>query len=480
MVALLLMVLPLSAQTDPRTLPKITGVTALPAIALPLTDGAGGRMDYGGVLGTASDGLYVGCFQNTKLARVSLSGVVLAKCSGPTLAPSMDTLGGVLDAAGRVVVTGYSSYDAVGAMTVSHAAGASLTTLGGWQSLAGIRAGQVAGYLAPIPPEWQALLKGAAITGQGAISIVTRTNFGPGVYAFDPANLGPQTPLVSYPSEHRTWGDYGVATTDGYSGSESFGGCFIPRGSSSLACVWTQATNPVYCYGNGSTNPADHGTLVGGEMTCYDPSNPYKGPHGYPYKTYLELYDLGQLADVAAGTRNPWDVKPASRLLLPDSTDAMRVNPGGTTYDPATGVMSTTVYEDRATPRIRRYQVTLGAAVPPPTAVDCAGTWGAWTRIPNSESACSAGGSRTFIESRLFTVSTSPANGGAACPASPESRTSTEACTPPIQTVTLTCWVTSVGTSYADGDARRTIRCDTNGPVTNLANGVTFTVTVPK
>lgn len=71
---------------------------------------------------------------------------------------------------------------------------------------------------------------------------------------------------------------------------------------------------------------------------------------------------------------------------------------------------------------------------PPPTPVDCAGTWGAWTRQQGSETACVAG-SRTFIESRLFTVTQPPANGGAACPASPESRTSTEPCAmPPVDT----------------------------------------------
>lgn len=117
---------------------------------------------------------------------------------------------------------------------------------------------------------------------------------------------------------------------------------------------------------------------------------------------------------------------------------------------------------------------------PPPSAVDCAGTWGSWTRNADSDSACSATGTRTFTESRLFTVSRTPANGGAACPASPETRTVTENCAPPVQSVTYTCWVTSSPAGYADGDVRRYMRCDTNGPVASLPNGTTFTVTVPK
>jgi len=34
--------------------------------------------------------------------------------------------------------------------------------------------------------------------------------------------------------------------------------------------------------------------------------------------------------------------------------------------------------------------------------------------------------------------------------------------------------------SYADGDIRRTIRCDTNGPTSSLPVGATFTISVPK
>lgn len=70
---------------------------------------------------------------------------------------------------------------------------------------------------------------------------------------------------------------------------------------------------------------------------------------------------------------------------------------------------------------------------PPPAPVDCAGTWGVYQRIAGSESACSDSGTRTYQTERLFTVIASPANGGRACPASPERQTPdpTERCTPP-------------------------------------------------
>lgn len=112
----------------------------------------------------------------------------------------------------------------------------------------------------------------------------------------------------------------------------------------------------------------------------------------------------------------------------------------------------------------------------PPTPVDCVGTWGTWTRVAGSETAC-VGGSRTFIESRLFTVVTPPSNGGAACPASPESRTQTEACTAPP--TTMTCTVRGNPAPYADGDIRLTVRCDTNGPV-RVPVGTAFTLPRPQ
>lgn len=76
---------------------------------------------------------------------------------------------------------------------------------------------------------------------------------------------------------------------------------------------------------------------------------------------------------------------------------------------------------------------------PPPTPVDCVGTWGAWTVTASS---CTAG-TRTITEARLFTVITPAANGGAACPASPETRTRTEPCDtpPPPPSTTLTATI---------------------------------------
>lgn len=67
---------------------------------------------------------------------------------------------------------------------------------------------------------------------------------------------------------------------------------------------------------------------------------------------------------------------------------------------------------------------------PPPQPVDCAGTWGDW--IATSEWSACVNGSQSRTEKRSFSITTPPANGGAACPASPEPRTVSQACTPPV------------------------------------------------
>lgn len=75
---------------------------------------------------------------------------------------------------------------------------------------------------------------------------------------------------------------------------------------------------------------------------------------------------------------------------------------------------------------------------PPPAPVNCAGTWSPWAPVPGPPgewSACQqdTGGQwrQSRQESRSFAVTTPAANGGTACPASPEAREFVQSCTPP-------------------------------------------------
>ena len=191
------------------------------------------------------------------------------------------------------------------------------------------------------------------------------------------------------------------------------------------------------------------------------------------------VYRASDLVDVKEGRKQPWDVKPTVIAKLPGPVEQ---SPEffGATYDPVTRRLYASLMAG-GEPTVYVWQIGTGSTPPPPPApVDCVGTWGNWTRVAGSETACRAAGFRDVTEQQLFTVTTPPLNGGLACPVSPATQVVPEACTPPVVTVTYTCWVTSVGATYADGDARRTIRCDTNGPITSLPNGTTFTVSVPK
>lgn len=69
--------------------------------------------------------------------------------------------------------------------------------------------------------------------------------------------------------------------------------------------------------------------------------------------------------------------------------------------------------------------VTVTPVPPPPTPVHCDGTWSAPVE---TVSAC-VNGSQTVTSARTFSVTTQPANGGNACPASPGVTTTTRSCT---------------------------------------------------
>ena len=71
------------------------------------------------------------------------------------------------------------------------------------------------------------------------------------------------------------------------------------------------------------------------EIYCFDPSTSDKGQHAYPYHYQIWAYDLNELAEVRAGKRDPWSVKPYGvwPLELPFPEKGVRI--GGVAYDAA-------------------------------------------------------------------------------------------------------------------------------------------------
>lgn len=506
-----------SAQTDPLTLPRLdlSGVSLGTSITFDWPDGAGGDLSYGpGAIGVSEDGkfVYVGCNLGNPKAGIAKLAIpanggpakVVAPCQGPDqneikkIVPGWGAgapmIGGILEQGGRVVVSAFGSYDANGAATASHWSGPSLTQLTG-PFRATVPPGLVKGLMGTIPQEWRGLLGGPAFATSGYTSIISRQSTGAVFVVFDPATVTandfPATLLLGCPywvSQKcaSRWTSWGVSS-DYFEGAELAGGSFIVPGTRTLVVIEREAigqplpgtTSPRYeGYGYATNNQSFHGQPYPspeGVRYIYSPSDPanQKGNKGGEYKLVAKLYDLADLVAVKAGTKKPEDIDQYATVTLPGSRPNEFVSGGA--YNPVTGEF----YLLRGLGGgVNTIHVLKGWGAPqtpppPPTDVDCDGTWSAWTRVPGSETACQ-GGTRYYSETQTYTVTTQPQGNGAACP-SPLTRTqqTPEPCQMP--TTDVTCWVTGQGTSYADGDRRPVIRCDTNGPAA-LVIGQTFTL----
>jgi hypothetical protein len=257
-------------------------------------------------------------------------------------------IGGLLPYRGQLYATVFLFYDASGSQQRSHfVTGLDFDVRGdvrGPYRVAAPGAGFVSGYFALVPGEWQAALGGPVLNGQCCLAIISRTSYGPALFALDPTQIGlrdpsPATPLLYYPSDHPTLGQWG-ATGSMFNGSTQMGGVVFPDGTRSVLFFGRQGLGP-FCYGESTNDPDKHGTRVPGSSAddyCYDPTSGSKGTHAYPYAYYVWAYDAADLASVKSGQRRPWDVKPyaAWRLDLgPFGTPSGIIN--GVAYDPKTG-----------------------------------------------------------------------------------------------------------------------------------------------
>jgi hypothetical protein len=392
---------PTTAQAPPESQPRLFAehLTYLGAFDLPEGDGRTGQLSYGGDgLGLGADGqsLYYTCIYASTVARVSIPSLgggaaVLEPCQPvPNLSAinPQDAIlvGGVLAWNRRLVVSAYSSYDANGVATRSHFAGPSIAQLRGPVRVGTERAGMVAGYMGVVPPEWRSRLGGPAFTGQCCLSIISRTSFGPSVSVFDPdairdTGTTPATLLVGYPNEHQTLGPYDGAGRD-FGGTTRVGGVAFLPGSRSV--LFIGRTGSTFCYGSGTSDRTLHGRPSGdGGTWCYDPTNIYKGPHGYPYRHQVWAYDAVDLALVAQGAKNPWDVVPYGVWTLTDiDGGAGTAMITSATYDPASRRLYVVADSSGARPEVHVYEITNAVLQPTrlgPQRFAVSAANGAWT-----------------------------------------------------------------------------------------------------
>ena len=243
----------------------------------------------------------------------------------------------------KLAITEYRYYDAGGSTTLSHFVRDLMTgSVSGPFRTTVPKAGMIAGAFAQIPVAWRPLLGGSVLNGQNSIPIIARSSLGPSAWVIDPNDIGAKSPIpvaprVYYPIEHPTLGVYGTQTppSNYFNGSGGYPGFVFPDGTRTVLFFGTHGIGP-YCYGDVTQDPALHGTLQpNGRPLCYDPENPYAGPHSHPYVFRVLAYDAQDLVAVKQGSKQPWAVVPYAYWDL----DWPHVNHAitGAAYDPGTG-----------------------------------------------------------------------------------------------------------------------------------------------
>lgn len=276
--------------------------------------------------------------------------------------------GGILVNGSKIVISQYAYYDGGFEAVLSHATVNSNWSGGvgfsGMKTVGGTSAnvvGQTAGYMTWIPSDWRTRMGGPALTGIANIAIISRSSFGPSAWVFDPNKIGtvnpvPAVQVVGYPNGHWTLGDW--SGVNNYIGGSDW----------ITAVVWPEGSDTVLFYGrHGDTN------CYGGGPECGDPTDPYKGSHGYPYHTRIWAYNANDLLAVKNGTKNPWDLKPYWMYNFEGQLNGFI---GGTkiilgaTYDASKQIIYVSAdHGDGSIPVIHAFQVHLpvkSTVLPPP------------------------------------------------------------------------------------------------------------------
>lgn len=251
--------------------------------------------------------------------------------SNPLAALGTVNIGGLSVDGGRLLGTAYIDYDAGGSATVSHFTLDSLNLAAakaeGLYQVGSQGAGLVAGYMTPIPSEWQGSLGATYLTGQADVNIISRTSSGPAVYGFDPSTLGASAagsiPYVYYPVDNPLGPYVGPANPLQSGTSQVNGAVFVP------------GTRSVLFFGSSGKNYEGYGLA----SDYGDNANGSKSPHSlngeYSYQVWA--YDAADFVAARDGKVQPWQVKPYNvwNFDLPINTPSRQI--GGTAFDPATG-----------------------------------------------------------------------------------------------------------------------------------------------
>lgn len=205
-------------------------------------------------------------------------------------------------------------------------------------------------YMSPIPKVWQALLGGTHLTGNCCKNIISRTSYGPAVFAFTPPPAGATSRILGNPLVYYTGANPlapASSTNNLFNLATHIRGVVFPEGSRSVLFFGRQGIG-TYLYG---ATTADGGSIV-------DPDDSSKGTHAYPYVYQVWAYDAIDLLSVRNGTRQPWSVRPYATwtLTLPK---AKMTDIYGAAYDPTSGtVFISQAFGDGDQPLIHTYKTS--------------------------------------------------------------------------------------------------------------------------
>lgn len=270
--------------------------------------------------------------------------------------------GGHLVYNGKLIVTGYSFYDASGTQSTSHSTRPlSLSTTGQVKGpyLLGSDPHFVGGYMTLVPSEWQTLFGGPALTGMCCLSIASVQSNGPSISVFDPNQVGQVTPvpatrLLGYPLAYPL--RPATSTNNYYNLATKITGVVFPVETRSVLFFGRQGVG-TYCYGEGAA--------------CGDLADIYKGTHAYPYKYQVWAYDANDLLAVKNGSKQQYAVQPYAiwNFNLPFENANGTHLIGGTAYDAQTNqvYLSQQCGDAWCAPVIHAFKVQGGTA---PTTLD--------------------------------------------------------------------------------------------------------------
>lgn len=245
---------------------------------------------------------------------------------------SGDGIGSLLPYNGKLIVGSYEFYDGAGDQETTIGQSsldlAPTNDFKGFFAPSGINPGRLGGYMSLIPTEWRSLLGGPALNGNCCLSIISRTNSGPGVSVFDPANVGTLNPVpfrevLGYPLSNPV-----------KFGNEQ-GGCSVQNNvfnctTKVVGVALPTGTRSVLFFGRHGTGPV-----------CYKDSGPAscQGTGGYnapPYRPQVWAYDANDLVAVKNGQKQPFEVQPYAVWSYDFQFNGASVDLVGGTYDPDT------------------------------------------------------------------------------------------------------------------------------------------------